>query len=348
MKKILMTAFILITLAAFILPGARAESLSAASGGADIEYLITLQTFRSKTEFLIPIFEKLCDLNVLLLPAICVFLYLAVNKKLGRLALANYNTSELANLLVKNTACVYRPYIRDTRVVPVKVSSSYSFPSGHTMYAASIYGTFAAWLWKRTKLVSVIMLALVLITGFARNYLGAHTPQDVFVSIVLTVFVMVLVSRLIGYLEEHPKKAIPVIIAGALLGIAVLVFLNFKSYPMETNESGKLLVDPFKTKTEVFISVGKWLGFLAAMLADILFIKYSVPKNKTVAVVFGLIGGLTASCTTYVLNKVSSLPLGAHWGGFTLSFVCYAFVLIALPLVIKALDLSAKAEVSKK
>ena len=309
-----------------------------AAGGADIDYLLALQSFREKTGFLVPIFEKLCELNVLLLPAICVFLYLAVNKRLGRLALVNFNLSEIANLLVKNVACVFRPYIRDARVIPTKMSSSYSFPSGHSMYATSIYGTFAAWLWKRVKWLSIVMLLLAALTGFARNYLGAHTPQDVFVSVFLTVLVMVLMTTLLSWLEEHPEKSTLFIIIGAVLGIAVLVFLNAKSYPMNTNAEGKLLVDPFKTKTEVFTSVGKWLGFLLAMFLDVRFIRFSVPKKKIVGFAGGLIGALIICSVTYVINKAKTLPLGAHWGSFVISFAAWVIVLTVIPAVMKRLD----------
>ena len=311
-------------------------------GGADIEYLLVLQALREKTEFLVPFFEKFCELNVLLLPAICVFLYLAVNKKLGRMALVNFNLSEIANLFVKNVACVYRPYIRDSRVIPTKLSSSYSFPSGHTMYATSIYGTFAAWLWKRVKWLSVVMLFLVALTGFSRNYLGAHTPQDVFVSVFLTVLVMVLMTKLLEYLEAHPEKSTLFIIIGAALGIAVLIFLNVKSYPMETNADGKLLVDPYKTKSEVFASVGKWLGFLLAMFLDIRFIKFSVPKNKLIGFIGGLIGALIICSVSYVINKVSPLPLGAHWGSFIINFLAWGLVLTVIPFAMKKLDKTSK------
>ena len=42
--------------------------------------------------------------------------------------------------------------------------------------------------WK--KLVSVILVLLILVTGFSRNYLGVHTPQDVIVGLRETVILM--------------------------------------------------------------------------------------------------------------------------------------------------------------
>ena len=50
----------------------------------------------------------------------------------------------VVNGLLKVAACVYRPWIRDPRVVPnekaLAEATGYSFPSGHSMNAAAVYG----------------------------------------------------------------------------------------------------------------------------------------------------------------------------------------------------------------
>ena len=54
----------------------------------------------------------------------------------------------IINQLAKNIMCINRPWIKDSRVVPdpvaLKGATGYSFPSGHSQTAMSVYGTIAA------------------------------------------------------------------------------------------------------------------------------------------------------------------------------------------------------------
>lgn len=48
------------------------------------------------------------------------------------------------HLCLKVTVCAYRPWVRDARIVPhgnsIITATGYSFPSGHTMNAATVFG----------------------------------------------------------------------------------------------------------------------------------------------------------------------------------------------------------------
>ena len=64
------------------------------------------------------------------------------------------------------------------------VESSYSFPSGHATIAVGFYGTLTLLVaWRlagpRRWAVALAGVALVLLIGFSRLYLGAHYPTDV-------------------------------------------------------------------------------------------------------------------------------------------------------------------------
>ncbi len=74
-----------------------------------------------------------------------------------------------------------RPHFDD----PLLTLASYSFPSGHTMGATLFYGVLAAYLvctWRRLSarvLAVCVALAMVLLVGLSRMYLGAHYLSDV-------------------------------------------------------------------------------------------------------------------------------------------------------------------------
>jgi undecaprenyl-diphosphatase len=63
---------------------------------------------------------------------------------------------------------------------------SHSFPSGHAFFAASFFGGLATLVSGRVRsralqaLIWIVALALILLVGFSRVYLGVHYPSDVF------------------------------------------------------------------------------------------------------------------------------------------------------------------------
>jgi len=62
---------------------------------------------------------------------------------------------------------------------------SYSFPSGHALFATAFFGGLAVLLWGRLAHPSlrvttgIVALALILLIGLSRVYLGVHYPTDV-------------------------------------------------------------------------------------------------------------------------------------------------------------------------
>ncbi|MBP0973345.1 MAG: phosphatase PAP2 family protein [Oscillospiraceae bacterium] len=310
----------------------------------DITYLLWLQDLREATPWLVKILSVFCDLNVVLFPAICFFLYLSVDKRTGLWGLLSVHVSEIANLLVKNICCVYRPYVKDTRLTPPTKSTSYSFPSGHTMYATSTLGTIGVWQRKKHVWITVICVFLILVTGFARNYLGVHTPQDVVVSVILTGLCVWLCHKILQHLAENPDHRLPAILIGAAVGIIVLVFLECKPYPMDYDADGKLLVDPYNTKTEVYQCIGKWLGFLIAMVIDIQFTHYAIPEKKAVRYIGGAVGAVLSFAGSVAIHKLKTFPFGDHWGGLLVGLLIWAVVYGVYPLILIKLSGSRKEE----
>ncbi|SEK73654.1 phosphatase PAP2 family protein [Paenibacillus sp. OK003] len=88
--------------------------------------------------------------------------------------------STLLNALIKLVFQRARPTIN--RIIEV---SGYSFPSGHSMAAFSLYGGLAFLIWKHVptatgRVLMIIVSAIFILTiGMSRIYLGVHYPSDV-------------------------------------------------------------------------------------------------------------------------------------------------------------------------
>lgn len=108
-----------------------------------------------------------------------------------------YSVVQIFNQFLKNTFCVYRPWIRDSRIEPVSGAKSgatgYSFPSGHTASSTGVYGSLGIFCRKNYKLISIFSFILIFLIMFSRNWLGVHTPQDVIVAF-LCGFVLIVLS----------------------------------------------------------------------------------------------------------------------------------------------------------
>ena len=119
----------------------------------DIQYLLFLQDFRNSIDnALTPFMEGVSMFAVTYLILFPVYYYWNRNKKDGLYALVAYYFCMVITPLVKLTACVYRPWIRDSRIVPagkaIVTATGYSFPSGHTTTAAPLAGGMVVNTWK--------------------------------------------------------------------------------------------------------------------------------------------------------------------------------------------------------
>ena len=163
----------------------------------DIDILLTLQEFRNGSGSIFAgFFSKMTWLGELSTAiVIMALIYWCVSKEFGAYLLMGWSGNRLVNGVLKVTACAYRPWIRDARIVPygdsITTATGYSFPSGHTMNAASIFGGGAVRK-DLPRVLRIVLGILVLLVGFSRNFLGVHTPQDVLVGIVAGTLVMFL------------------------------------------------------------------------------------------------------------------------------------------------------------
>ena len=315
----------------------------------DIEYLLFLQRFReSINDSLTPFMEGISLFAVTYLIMIPVFVYWVVSKRKGLYTLVSYYLCCGFNAIVKLTVCAYRPWIRDARVHPagdaITTATGYSFPSGHTVTAGPIYGGLAVVSWSWKKFVSVILGIFLLLTAFSRNYLGVHTPQDVFVGICESVFWLIIVAKLFTYLDEHPEKENLLLLICFIVGWLGIAYITFKPYPMDYVD-GKLLVDPQKMMNDGYGDICLLIAFPVARYIEKRWIGFQAPGLKGAGLAAGIAGLVPLFLMIKFMRPALDGVLGTHWGHFANTFIIVLYCIALWPLVIKAVSKTeAKAE----
>lgn len=113
----------------------------------------------------------------------------------------------LSNLLLKQLMQRPRPHLH--RLIEI---GGFSFPSGHSMYAASLYGiTFVLlWgkctqMWQRILLTAVTVLMISMI-GVSRIYLGVHYPSDVLGGYIISIFIISITVYTYLLIKKYQRK----------------------------------------------------------------------------------------------------------------------------------------------
>ena len=262
----------------------------------DIDILLALQDFRNGSgAFLAGFLSKMTWLGEMsTVVVIMALIYWCISKDFGTYLMMGWSGNRLVNGMLKVTVCAYRPWIRDARIVPygdsMTTATGYSFPSGHTMNAATIYGGGAIRK-DLPRLLRIVLGILVLLVGFSRNFLGVHTPQDVLVGIVAGTLVMFLTVKLMQWVKLHPEKDILVVCIGVGLAILVAIYASVKPYPADTDAAGNVIVEGAKMANDTFKGVGYCTAFLTGWILERRFVQFStdIPMTKRVTrLIFGL------------------------------------------------------------
>ena len=309
----------------------------------DINILLALQDFRNGAgAFLAGFFSKMTwlgELNTALI--IMALLYWCVSKDFGAYLLMGWSGNRLVNGMLKVTVCAYRPWIRDARVVPygdsITTATGYSFPSGHTMNAATVYGGGAVRK-DLPRVLRIVLGLLVLLVAFSRNYLGVHTPQDVLVGAAAGILVMWLTVKLMEWVKIHPEKDLLVVCIGVGLAIAVAIYAAVKPYPVDKDAAGKVLVEGAKMANDTFKGVGWCAAFLTGWILERRFVRFSTDitmMRRMMRLTFGLLSYYAVSLifVPAVKNWISGAP-----GTFVSCYLQMLYVAFIFPWILKRFE----------
>ena len=306
-----------------------------------MNYLLFLQNIRESAPsffnyFFVFISEGLVS-GLIILPAI---VFWCCDKKMGSWMLLNYSGSYFFNQIIKNTACVYRPWIRDSRLYlapqAVKSATGYSYPSGHTTIAASVLESTAVWQRKR-KWVVVLCTILILLVAFARNWLGAHTPADVLGAICCCSFILSINIFLVREEEKHDNFDWLFVLVGLVLSVGCMFYFELKSYPIDMDANGNVLVEPYKMITDCYTGEGLFAGFLIGWLIEKRLINFRLDVSKKRKIVRGIAGAVSIGLIYLVVMPLilKITGAGAHIGHLIKYLVVMLWITCIYPLIIK-------------
>ena len=306
----------------------------------DIQYLLMLQELRGLTGGVFDeVFNSLSKFAVDILVFLPFVIFWGVDKKWGYYFLTTHHVGELINGVIKLTVCAYRPWIRSELIEPAgdsKIAATgYSFPSGHTRTGTTIYGSVFLWQKDKRKWLSAVCVVLILLTGFSRNFLGVHTPQDVCVAMIESVIVLY-VTWVVSKKAEGNEKLIDILtLIGIIFVIVSIIYIQVKPYPMDYTAEGALLVDPKKMMNDCFKACGALLGFLIGSYVDRHYMHYEIPfgaKELPVMVCVGF--GLVMAWRDLFAPATIVAAFGGHWGNFIARLVMLLFAMICWPMII--------------
>ena len=302
----------------------------------DIEILLALQEFRNGAgAFLTSFLAKMTflgELNTAMV--IMAIVYWCVNKDLGAYLLMGWSGNRLVNGTLKITACAYRPWIRDPRIVPygdaMTTATGYSFPSGHSMNAATVFGGGVV----RRDMPAALRITLGVITvlvAFSRLFVGVHTPQDVLVGAAAGLLVMWLTAKLMHWVASHPDKDLLVAAIGILLAVLLAFYASLKPYPTDYDAEGKLLVDGAKMARDTFKGIGWCIAFLVGWILERRYVRFSTSISLETKLTRLAVGILCFYAVSLILVPLIARWLSAPLGQTISCFVQIFFVTFIFP-----------------
>lgn len=229
----------------------------------------------------------------LILIAILCFLYFVYDKNTGKFVAKSLMVTGVLNSELKNIFCRLRPYFVHDNVKILKpvdpdadlydvAAQGYSFPSGHSSNASSVYVGAAVYMKKR--IITIIAIILTLLVGISRFCVGAHYPTDVLCGWAVGIVSIVLIC----ILEKYCSRKWVIYVILAVIGLPGIFFCTTNDY---------------------FTNYGMMLGFFLGDLFECRYVKFENTKN----VLRGILRMLGGAAVYLVLNTLLKLPFGSEF-----------------------------------
>lgn len=304
-----------------------------------INYLIAIEHFRDLTNHALDSFFLHATMfGELVIPILFICLvYWCINKKSGAYILFCYAFGFITTFAIKITACIYRPWLLSSEIHPLKqamaFAGGYSFPSGHSTNATAIWGSTVVSFWKQ-PFVRVLLILIPLVM-FSRNYVGVHTPQDVIVGFLVGSLGLFVMFKLLKWEEIKQNRDIIIAATFTLIFVLLLLYAIFKPYPMDYID-GQLLYNPLKNISYLIGRIGGFSGIIWGWVIEKRFINFEIKEEKSWKKLLRFLIGTAVLSLLY--NNVFDLLHNFMDMKFALLigyFVCGIFITAVYPYLCK-------------
>ena len=253
---------------------------------------------------------------------VALTVFWCLDKKRGYYLLFTGFTGIVGIQILKMAFRIPRPWVLDPNFSIVEsareAATGYSFPSGHTQCAVTLYGAISRSSKKRAVQIGGIVLCLLV--AFSRMYLGVHTPLDVGVSIVIGAILVLLFYPIVQKATSDPRFMYGLIGATLLLALGNLLFVELYHFPADVDT-----VNLQDAKEVAWKMLFMMVGMLAIYPLDRHLIKFET-KAVWWAQILKLAGGVAVVMAIRILLKA---PLNALVGASIGGGVRYLFVVLA-------------------
>ena len=309
-----------------------------------MEFLKFLQSIRNPFfDFLMATITHLGEETLFMVIGM-LFLW-CINKKRGYYILFAGFTGTVLIQFLKITFRIPRPWVLDPTFSIVEEArleaTGYSFPSGHTQCATTLYGGIACsekkWTWLRYASIAAIILV-----AFSRMYLGVHTPKDVLVSLAVGLVLVFVLYPLMMRDHKTPWVMYGTLAAFLLITLGNLLYVSLYQFPANTDPEN--LEHAIESAWKLF---GVVLSMCVIYPVEEKFIRYET-KAVWWAQILKLAGGLIPVLLIKILFKSPLQALfGAAVGDCVRYFLLVLFAGLLWPLTFRFFSKLGKKEAKK-
>ncbi len=272
----------------------------------------------------------------ILLMVIAILLFWCTNKRSGYYMLVSGFFGILVNQTLKLACKIRRPWIKEPRFYDKitdsvrEAASGYSFPSGHSQNAVTVFGSI--YLTSKKKWLKILCIIGAVLVPVSRMYLLVHTFWDVLAGSACAILILLLLENLFKD-DKTFHKAMPYMIAAlTVCTAAFFVYTTFIPHKILTVDDKINLESAMKNARTL---LGCSLGLILVYPLDRFVIKFDTKASWYAQVLKVVIGFAVVLCIKEFTKTPLTYIIGEEYERVVRYFLIIAFGGALWPMTFK-------------